>query len=255
VFPAPTIARFCPGNQVADTVMKALAQALPGQVSAGIGNLKVIAFSGLQQGKQWVHMEIFEGSYGGRSGLDGMDAVDTLYANTRNNPIEDIESHLPLRITRYELREDGSGAGEWRGGLGSVREFSYLSNGGASVEGEGHAFAPWGLGGGKPGSPAELRLVKQDGAVEMLPSKVPHMQIRAGERFTCIGPAGGGYGDPLVRDPALVRDDVADGLLSTEAARRDYGVVLTPAGTIDETETSRLRAEMPVARGASIGSS
>ena len=255
VFPAPTIARFCPGNQVADTVMKALAQALPGQVSAGIGNLKVIAFSGLQQGKQWVHMEIFEGSYGGRSGLDGMDAVDTLYANTRNNPIEDIESHLPLRVTRYELREDGSGAGEWRGGLGSVREFSYLSNGGASVEGEGHAFAPWGLGGGKPGSPAELRLVKQDGAVEMLPSKVPHMQIRAGERFTCIGPAGGGYGDPLVRDPALVRDDVADGLLSTEAARRDYGVVLTPAGTIDETETSRLRAEMPVARGASIGSS
>jgi N-methylhydantoinase B len=58
-----------------------------------------------------------------------------------------------------------------------------------------------------------------------------------------------------VRDPALVRDDVADGLLSTEAARRDYGVVLTPAGTIDETETSRLRAEMPVTGGASIGSS
>jgi N-methylhydantoinase B len=242
VFPAPTIARFCPGNQVADTVMKALAQALPGQVSAGIGNLKVIAFSGMQQGKQWVHMEIFAGSYGGREGIDGMDAVDTLYANTRNNPIEDIESHLPLRVTRYELREDGSGAGEWRGGLGSVREFSYLSDGGASVEGEGHAFAPWGLGGGKPGSPAELRLVRQDGTVEMLPSKVPHMQIRAGERFTCIGPAGGGYGNPLARDPALVRDDVADGLLSTEVARRDYGVVLTSAGTVDETETSRLRA-------------
>jgi N-methylhydantoinase B len=242
VFPAPTIARFCPGNQLADTVMKALAQALPGQVSAGIGNLKVIAFSGIQQGKQWVHMEIFEGSYGGRGGLDGMDAVDTLYANTRNNPIEDIESHLPLRVARYELRENASGAGEWRGGLGSVREFAYLSDGGASVEGEGHAFAPWGLGGGKPGSPAELRLVRQNGTVEMLPSKVPHMQIRAGERFTCIGPAGGGYGDPLVRDPALVRDDVADGLLSTEVARRDYGVVLTPAGTVDETKTARLRA-------------
>src|SRR5580704_4372654 len=90
VFPAPTIARFCSGNQVADTVMKALAQAVPSQVSAGIGNLKVIAFSGLLSpetgGGQWVHMEIFEGSYGGRSGMDGMDAVDTLYANTRNNP-------------------------------------------------------------------------------------------------------------------------------------------------------------------------
>ncbi|MCB1624370.1 MAG: hydantoinase B/oxoprolinase family protein, partial [Pseudomonadales bacterium] len=63
--------------------------------------------------------------------------VDTLYANTRNNPIEDIESHLPLRVDRYELREDVCGAGQWRGGLGSVREFVYLDDGAASVEGDG----------------------------------------------------------------------------------------------------------------------
>jgi N-methylhydantoinase B len=242
VFPAPTIARFCPGNQLADTVMKALAQAVPGQVSAGIGNLKVIAFSGMRQSKHWVHMEIFEGSYGGRAGLDGMDAVDTLYANTRNNPIEDIESHLPLRVARYELREGASGAGEWRGGLGSVREFVYLSDGGASVEGEGHEFAPWGFAGGKPGSPAELRLIRRDGSGEVLPSKVPHMQIRAGERFVCVGPAGGGYGDPLARTPERVRRDVADGLLSVEGARRDYAVVLTSPGSVDEAQTARLRA-------------
>jgi N-methylhydantoinase B len=242
IFPAPTIARFCPGNQLADTVMKALAQAVPGQVSAGIGNLKVIAFSGVRQGKHWVHMEIFEGSYGGRAGLDGMDAVDTLYANTRNNPIEDIESHLPLRVARYELREGASGAGEWRGGLGSVREFVYLNDGGASVEGEGHEFAPWGFAGGKPGSPAELRLVRRDGTVEVLPSKVPHMQIRAGERFVCVGPGGGGYGNPLARTPERVRHDVADGLLSAERARRDYGVALTSPGSVDEAETARLRA-------------
>ena len=55
---------------------------------------------GLHEGSHWVQMEILEGSYGGRKGLDGMDAVDTLYANTRNNPIEDIESHLPLRVNR-----------------------------------------------------------------------------------------------------------------------------------------------------------
>jgi N-methylhydantoinase B len=96
-FPAPVIARFTPGNALADTVMKALAQAVPRQVSAGIGNLRCTAFSGLAEGRHWVHMEIIEGSYGGRYGKDGLDAVDTLYANTRNNPIEDIESHLPLR--------------------------------------------------------------------------------------------------------------------------------------------------------------
>src|SRR5260370_24016813 len=99
VFPAPTIARFCPGNQLADTVMKALAQALPGQVSAGIGNLNVIAFSGMQHGKQWVHMEIFEGSYGGRGGLDGKDAGRTLSAQTRHKPVRGIQSHMPPRGT------------------------------------------------------------------------------------------------------------------------------------------------------------
>src|ERR1700752_3947516 len=136
--------------------MKALGQAVPQHISAGIGNLKVIAFSGTQAGRQWVHMELFEGSYGGRFQRDDMDAVDTLYANTRNNPIEDIESHLPLRIDRYELREDACAAGEWRGGLGAIREFTYLDDGGASGEGEGHKFEPWGFSGGQVGFPAEL---------------------------------------------------------------------------------------------------
>ncbi|MFZ2004829.1 MAG: hydantoinase B/oxoprolinase family protein [Stellaceae bacterium] len=249
VFPAPTIARFCTGNAVADTVMKALAQAVPRQVSAGIGNLKVIAFSGMRNGSHWVHMEIFEGSYGGRCGLDGMDAVDTLYANTRNNPIEDIETHLPLRVSRYELREDASGPGEWRGGLGSVREFEYLESGGASVEADGHEFAPWEFAGGGPGRPAELHLIRRNGQSEPLPSKVPHMRVLAGERFVCVGPAGGGYGDPRRRDPALVSRDVADGLVSIDAARNDYGVVVTGPGIVDEAATVDLRQTMTATRG------
>ena len=107
-FPAPTIARFCSGNMIADTLMRALAPVLPGAVSAGVGNLKVVAYSGISGtgGHHWVYMDIQEGSYGGRYGKDGLDAVDTLYANTRNNPIEDIESHFPLRVTQYELLED-----------------------------------------------------------------------------------------------------------------------------------------------------
>lgn len=226
IYPAPTIARFCPGNQLADTVMKALAQAAPTQVSGGIGNLKVIAFSGFRGEKHWVHMEIFEGAYGGRYGRDGMDAVDTLYANTRNNPIEDIETHLPLRVARYELRENACGAGKWRGGFGSVREFAYLSDGAASVEGEGHCFDPWGLVGGGHGASAQLRLVREDGEQTPLPSKVPHKRIGTGERLRCVGPAGGGYGDPLERDPSKVLDDVLDGLISEDIAERDYGVVI-----------------------------
>ena len=249
VFPAPTIARFCPGNQLADTVMKALAQAEPDQVSAGIGNLRVMAFSGLEGETHWVHMEICEGSYGGRKGRDGMDAVDTLYANTRNNPIEDMESHLPLRIGRYELREDVCGAGRWRGGLGSIREFIYLAEGGASIEGEGHRFAPWGFAGGADGHPAAIERVSASGEVTPLPSKVPHTPAAAGDRFICVGPAGGGYGDPLERAPEQVLDDALDGLISVCSAQRDYGVVITPEGRLDLEATQAARTARSMVPG------
>ena len=92
-FPAPTIARFCPGNQLADTVMKALSQAMPGNVSAGIGNLKVIAFSGLKDETHWVHMEIFEGSYGGRLGKDGM-------GSTPVSVLGPVDQHSQLQLFR-----------------------------------------------------------------------------------------------------------------------------------------------------------
>jgi N-methylhydantoinase B len=105
---------------------------------------------GLKGETHWMHIEIFEGSYGGRLGKDGMDAVDTLYANTRNNPIE-VYRDPALARAALRLREDVAGAGKWRGGLGSVREFTFLIDGGASVEGEGHRHRPWGfLGGSGP---------------------------------------------------------------------------------------------------------
>jgi N-methylhydantoinase B len=218
---------------------------VPRQVSAGIGNLKVIAFSGLRNETHWVHMEIFEGSYGGRYCKDGMDAVDTLYANTRNNPIEDIESHLPMRVTRYELRENVSGAGRWRGGFGSIRAFQFLDDGGFSVEGEGHVFPPWGLDNGREGWPAALKLLHAGGGETELASKVPYHAARKGDTFLAIGPSGGGYGDPLTRDPERVLADVLDGLLSPELAEADYGVVLSPRGdAIDVAATRQRRASL-----------
>jgi N-methylhydantoinase B len=240
-FPAPVIARFCPGNQLADTVMKALAQAVPNQVSAGIGNLRVVAFSGLEAGQHWVHMEILEGSYGGRQGLDGMDAVDTLYANTRNNPVEDIESHLPLRVERYQLREDVASAGRWRGGIGTERCFTYLADGGFSIEGEGHSYRPWGFNGGADGTTAELKLVRHHGEEVPLPSKVPYHKVSAGDQLVALGPCGGGYDDPLRRDPAAVFEDFLDDLISADAAERDYGVVIR-AGELDQDATAKRRA-------------
>jgi N-methylhydantoinase B len=242
VFPAPTIARFAPGNVVADTLMKALAPAVPDKVSAGVANLKAIAFSGSVDENQWVHIEIFEGSYGGRQGKDGMDSVDTLYANTRNNPIEDIESHVPLRVTRYELRDDVISAGQWRGGLNSIKEVEMLVDSTISVEGDGHSHSPWGYADGTDGYPSSLTLVASNGESSALPSMLPPRPAKAGDRVVAVGGVGGGYGNPLERDPEAVRDDFLDEHITTETARQVFGVALADDGSIDEAETRKLRA-------------
>ena len=239
-FPAPTIARFCPGNIVADTVMRALSQVAPHNISAGVGNLQVVAYSGpTADDNYWVYMDITEGSYGGRDGKDGMDAVDTLFANTRNNPIEDIESHYPLRVTRYELRENAAGPGKWRGGLGSIREIQFLEPGRFGVEGDGHCFAPWGVFGGEAGTTGGLALI--NGTQErQLPSKIADRRSQPGDILRTVSPCGGGYGNPLERDPQRVLDDVADGYVTLESARQHYGVVIHQ-GQVDELATTQER--------------
>lgn len=218
-FPAPTIARFLAGNVLADTLMHALAPVLPEQVSAGVGNAYSTAFTGLQDGGYWVYMDIGESAYGGRFGKDGMDAVDTLYANTRNNPIEDIESHYPLRVTRYELAEGSGGAGRWRGGMGTVREVEFLADGRFSIEGDGHKYAPWGFLGGESGSPGRATFNPGRPGEQDLPSKLTDHPARAGDVLRLVSPAGGGYGSPGERDPAAVRRDLEDGLVDEGRTR------------------------------------
>lgn len=243
IFPAPTIARFCSGNIIADTLMKALGNVVPQQISAGVGNLQVVAFSGKTENEDyWVYMDIMEGSYGGRFGKDGMDAVDTLYANTRNNPIEDIESHYPLRVNRYELRDNECAPGKWRGGIGSIREISFLSGGGVSVEGDGHKYAPWGFEGGKSGSVGGLSIKDSEtNVVKKLPSKLPNTPVKAGSVLQLVGPCGGGYGNPFERDPEKVLSDALDGYITKEQALTEYGVVISEENVVDFGKTAEMR--------------
>ncbi|MGE6717518.1 hydantoinase B/oxoprolinase family protein [Peribacillus frigoritolerans] len=242
IFPAPTIARFNSGNAVADTLMKALAQVVPHQVSAGVGNLQVVAFSGQSNENYWVYMDIMEGSYGGRYGKDGMDAVDTLYANTRNNPIEDIESHYPLRVNRYELRDNDSAPGKWRGGIGSIREVSFLADGSFSVEADGHKYAPWGFDDGQDGYVGSLSIRDNEtNELVQLPSKLPNRHAQSGSTIQLVGPCGGGYGNPLEREPEKVLSDYLDGFITKEKALVEYGVTITDSEEIDYEKTNELR--------------
>lgn len=251
-FPAPVIARFCPGIELSNAIVQSLSQVVPNQVCAGCANGGGMIFTGSGENGLWVHVDLFSGSYGGRHGLDGMDAVDVLYANTRNNPIEDIESHVPLRIVRYELREDVAAPGRWRGGVGSIKETLFLADGGASVESEGHKYPPAGLFGGADGVTSELLHIRADGSQDDLPSKVPYRGFKAGDRLVATRGCGGGYGDPLARDPTDVLDDVLDEYISAEAALRDYGVVLTPGLTVDEDGTDGERQRRMSASPAKV---
>lgn len=213
-FPAPTIGRFCGGQLVANLIVRALQEVLPDDVCAGCSTTKAITFSGQIDGAPWIYMDVTEGAYGGMAGADGLDAVDILYANTKNNPIEDIETHYPLRVERYELRAATAGAGRWRGGFGPVRETRLLTAGNVSVEGDGFRHAPWGLKGGRPGATGGVELVDPEtGQTHLLPSKIDNLPVRAGTILRDLCPSGGGFGPPGQRDPALTARDQEDGLI------------------------------------------
>ena len=114
-------------------------------------------------------------------------------------------------------------AGKWGGGIGAILEFTFLEEAVFSLEGEGHAFKPWGFDGGADGYEAELTLVHTDGTTTSLPSKVPYFKVKAGEKLVSVGPSGGGYGDPKKRPPEAVADDIEDGLLSEETSKTIFG--------------------------------
>jgi N-methylhydantoinase B len=241
IFPAPVIARFCPGIELSNAIVQALSQVVPQQVCGGCGNGGGLLLAGEQGGNFWLQVELFSGSYGGRYGLDGMDSVDVLYANTRNNPIEDIESHVPLRIERYELRENVAAAGRWRGGVGSIRELRFLAPGSVSLESEGHKYPPKGLFGGSDGTPSELVRKKANGEEIRLPSKLPHHAFGAGDSITAIRACGGGYGAPLEREPQDVLDDVLDEYITADQAFEQYRVRIVD-GKIDAAATGAARS-------------
>lgn len=238
VFPAPTLARAVGGQAVADALVRAFARVAPEKTCAGCGSLSVFSYSGLRDGEYWVHMDIHEGSYGARLTKDGMDAVDTLYTNTRCAPIEEIETAYPLRCLRWELNDSPLGHGRFRGGKGGTREFEFLADGYVSSEADGHRHAPPGLDGGHDGRAAEMWLVGEEGEVR-LGSKLTGRPTRAGQVLRVVGPNGGGNGDPLERAPDLVLRDWRDGLLDTGEARDVYAVAIDESRRLVDEEVTR----------------
>jgi 5-oxoprolinase (ATP-hydrolysing) len=251
-YPRACFARFCQVQRAVDLVLKALAPVVPGQITAGnSAHLHFISYSGFNAETQeyWVYLEVDEGSYGGRPGRDGLDSVDCLIANTRNNPIEELEWRFPMRTERYELRAEPCAAGRWRGGVGMVRVNRFLVDTIVTCEGERHdTDPPWGIFAGHDGINASMIRNAGTPKEERWPSKVTAARLEAGDTLQITVPNSAGYGDPLEREPELVRSDVLDGFTTLELAERDYGVVLDPQTLeLDFEATRRLREERAAA--------
>jgi N-methylhydantoinase B len=155
-----------------------------------------------------------------------------------------LEQHYPVLFEQYALRERSGGAGKTRGGFGvDYRIRIRRGEGLLSFLMDHGRVGPPGLFGGRDGAPNEV-LVEQAGRTYVSPhwSKDEDIRVQSGDLVTVRTPGGGGYGDPLARDPALVLRDVARGYCTVEDAERDYGVVLRGAPlAVDRDATARLR--------------
>lgn len=252
--PAPVNGRTISMKRIADTILGALVQAMPGRIPAApSGLVRVMVFGGFDPatGKRFVCTDFSTGGTGGQPHRDGIDSLETDIANTMNMPAESLELHYPVRVHRNALCRDSAGAGLWRGGLGVEREIEILSGEVTlTLREDRHETRAWGLYGGQPAALARAEILRQ-GANEAtpIPSKGV-FSLAAGDRIHCWASGGAGYGDPLKREPQRVLDDVIDCKISVAAARDAYGVVIDEDGrAFDGAATERLRETLSRRRG------
>ena len=250
VHPAPVATRHITGQLLPDLMFGCLGQALKGAVPAeGTSCLwNLFAMGGdsrveadaeeLAGSKVFNVMSFHSGGTGARPGKDGLSAT-AFPSGVRNCPIEVTEALSPLLITKKEYRVDSGGAGEFRGGLGQDMEAIHLDGSPflISANYDRVDFPPRGRDGGMNGANGVVRM----GTGKLLRGK-GQQTIPAGGCFVIRMPGGGGLGHPHKRDAGKVAADVRAGLVSREAAERDYGVALSADGQVDRAATGKLRA-------------
>jgi N-methylhydantoinase B len=252
-FPASSIFGNQMCDEVLEAIMLALADALPDRVTAGWNQLLCTALAGVDPRTEApsVSLSIFmRGGPGAMQGADGFDALGFTGTpgSMRSPDMEMFELSTPHFMEQYEYLPDSAGAGEWRGGLGTISRWRFygLDELGVTIgddaASEGADPAP-GLFGGEPAGLNELRLHYPDGSVKEWGSKEIVFGIPEGAVCEARNGGGAGYGDPRRRDARKVFEEVRDGLLSPEKARSSYRVAILPDGSgIDEAETARLRS-------------
>jgi N-methylhydantoinase B len=251
VLPAACAARGLTGFRMVDCMFGALAMMLPEKVTAaGDGGNTGISIGGYNDArKPFVYVDFTCGAWGGSPWADGLDGNSHMMANMASQSIEVTEAEMPLAVTAYEFVTDKAGAGKQRGGVAFRRDYRFLEREGMlQVRSDRRDHRPFGLYGGSPGQPSENYLNPDDGG-KLLPSKLT-MTIRKGDVFRHVLAGGGGWGDPLERDPQAVMRDVRNEFLSPARAKSDYGVIVDiEQWRVDEPATKKLRSQIAAARG------
>jgi N-methylhydantoinase B len=215
---------------------------------AGFSDSPHFMYSGYDKNGEWY--QLYQITFGGIPGKPFGDGPDghSLWPSFTNVPNEFLESYFPLRIDIYETIADTGGAGKNRGGNGLRIGYRFLEPGEISIHDDRWLTYPWGANGGEPGARSRKLLQRADGTEALLPSKIDHVKVEAGDLLIADTWGGGGWGDPLERATDQVAFDVAAGLVTVDGARR-YGVVITKSGEVEAGATEALRAEMRAKRG------
>lgn len=251
-FPAALSGRTHALGRIFDILGGLLGQKTPEFLcAAGFSSSPHLFYSGFDAKGKW--FQLFQIGFGGIPGKPMGDGPDghSLWPGFTNVPNEFLERYFPLIIERYETVPDSGGPGLHRGGNGIQMTYKFLEKGTIAIHDDRWFTVPWGVNGGEPGARARKILEKADGTSQVVGNKVEDLEVEAGDRLHFITWGGGGWGDPLERDPALVALEVEQGLVTAEGARR-YGVVLKD-GQVDASATEALRAKIRAERPAPSG--
>ena len=248
-FPAALSGRTHALGRIFDILGALLGQKTPEFLNAaGFSSSPHLFYSGFD--KKGEYFQLFQIGFGGIPGRPLGDGPDghSLWPGFTNVPNEFLERYFPMVIEKYETAPDSGGAGLHRGGNGILMSYRFLEPGEIAIHDDRWFVPPWGVNGGEPGVRAQKVLEKPDGTKTILPNKVEDLTVEADDILHFITWGGGGWGDPLERDPELVGKEIRQGLVTPEGALK-YGVVADEDGVVDGDASEALRAKMKDERG------
>ena len=254
IFPAAIGLRSLTGVKILETLIGVIGQAAPDKMPAagsGVSTVVLLSVPDYERSNRRIHViNPCVGGSGGRPVGDGFDGVDFTLGFMRNTPAEILESETFIVIRKYGFVPDSAGAGKFRGGLGIQLEFQVFAPD-ATVIARGMdrtRFHPWGVQGGRTGARMLPALLNPGTDREQSIRKINFLKLVPGDRIRITTSGGGGYGDPLQRDPEHVRIDAELGFVSPERANTDYGVIVDSLGNLDEKATIKKRDALRAAR-------